>query len=201
MALTRKFLSAMGIEEDKIEQIISAHTEVTNALKEERDSLKEQAEQYATVKKELNELKKQTANADEKNPWKVKYDALKEEFDGYKSDIEKKQTEANKSKALRALLKDIGISEKRIEAVAKVTDISSITLGEDGKIADADKLKKSLAEEWSDFIVSENEQGAKVATPPANNGGNNFDKMSLAEKMEYANNNPNAEEVKAWLSK
>ena len=201
MALTRKFLSAMGIEEDKIEQIISAHTEVTNALKEERDSLKEQAEQYATVKKELNELKKQTATADEKNPWKVKYDALKEEFDGYKSDIEKRQTEANKSKALRALLKDIGISEKRIEAVAKVTDISSITLGEDGKIADADKLRKSLTEEWSDFIVSENEQGAKVATPPTNNGGNNFDKMSLAEKMEYANNNPNAEEVKAWLNK
>lgn len=201
MALTRKFLSAMGIEEEKIEQIISAHTEVTNALKEERDGYKEQAEQYATVKKELNELKKQTASEEEKNPWKVKYDALKEEFDGYKSDIEKKQTEANKSKALKSLLKEIGISEKRIDAVAKVTDISSITLGEDGKIVDVDKLKTSLTKEWSDFIVTENEQGAKVATPPANNSGNNFDKLSLAEKMEYANENPNADEVKAWLKK
>lgn len=199
MALTRKFLSAMGIEEEKIEQIISAHTEVTNALKEERDSYKEKAEQYATVKKELNELKKQTEEGEDKNPWKVKYDALKEEFDGYKSDIEKKQTEANKSKALKSLLKEIGISEKRIDAVAKVTDISSITLGEDGKIVDVDKLKSSLTKEWSDFIVTENEQGAKVATPPANNGGNNFEKLSLAEKMEYANEHPNAEEVKAWL--
>lgn len=199
MALTRKFLSAMGIDEEKVEQIISAHTETTNALKEERDSYKEKAEQYATLKKENGELKKQLESEDEKNPWKVKYDALKEEYDGYKSDIEQKQTEANKSKALRSLLKEIGISEKRIEAVAKVTDISSITLGEDGKIVGVDKLKESLKDEWSDFIVTENEQGAKVATPPANNGGNNFEKMSLAEKMAYANENPNAEEVKAWL--
>lgn len=170
MALTRKFLSAMGIEEEKIEQIISAHTEVTNALKEERDSYKEQAEQYTVVKKELTELKKQTASEDEKNPWKVKYDALKEEYDGFKSDIEKKQTEANKTKALKVLLKDIGISEKRIDAVAKVTDISSIKLGEDGKIADEDKLRTSLTKEWSDFITSTSEQGAKTPTPPSNGG-------------------------------
>ena len=135
MALTRKFLSAMGIEEEKIEQIISAHTEVTDALKEERDKYKEDAEKYATAKKELSDLKKQVASEDEKNPWKVKYDALKEEHDAYKADIEKKQTEANKTKALKSLLKEIGVSEKRIDAVAKVTDISSIKLGEDGKIA------------------------------------------------------------------
>lgn len=199
MALTRKFLSALGIEEEKIEQIISAHTEVTNSLKEERDSYKEQADKYSEVKKELNELKKTTAEADDKNPWKVKYDALNEEFTAYKTDIEAKKTEADKSKALRTLLKDIGISEKRIDAVAKVTDISSIKLGEDGKIVDEDKLKESLTKEWSDFIVTENEQGANVPNPPANNGGSNFDKMSLSEKMAYANENPNAEEVKAWL--
>ena len=199
MAFARKFLSAMGIEEDKVEQIVAAHTEVTDALKEERDGYKAKAEQYDVVKKELSDLKKSTAEADEKNPWKVKYDALKEEYDGYKTDIEKKQTEANKSKALKSLLKDIGISEKRIDAVAKVTDISSIKLGEDGKIVDEDKLKASLTKEWSDFIVSENTQGANVPNPPANNSGSNFDKMSLAEKMAYANENPNAEEVKAWL--
>ena len=34
MALTRKFLKAMGIEDDKIDQIIDAHTETVTALKE-----------------------------------------------------------------------------------------------------------------------------------------------------------------------
>lgn len=179
MALTRKFLSAMGIEEEKIEQIISAHTEVTNALKEERDSYKENAEQYATVKKELNELKKQTASEDEKNPWKVKYDALKEEFDGYKTDVETKRTEANKTKALKALLKDIGITEKRIDAVAKVTDISSISLGEDGKIVDEDKLKENLKKEWSDFISTTSEKGANTPTPPSNSGSSGKTKEEI----------------------
>ena len=36
MALTRKFLSALGIEEAKIDEIISAHADTVNALKEQR---------------------------------------------------------------------------------------------------------------------------------------------------------------------
>ena len=44
MAFTRKFLSALGIEADKVDQIIDAHTEVTDALKSERDKYKADAE-------------------------------------------------------------------------------------------------------------------------------------------------------------
>ena len=44
MALTRKFLSALGIEEDKVDEIIKAHTETVDALKEQRDELKADAE-------------------------------------------------------------------------------------------------------------------------------------------------------------
>jgi hypothetical protein len=54
MALTRKFLKAMGIEEEKIEQIIDAHTETVNALKEERDNFKADAEKLPNVQKQLN---------------------------------------------------------------------------------------------------------------------------------------------------
>ena len=54
MALTRKALSTMGIEDDKIDQIISMHTETVNALKEERDKYKDGAEKLETVKKELD---------------------------------------------------------------------------------------------------------------------------------------------------
>ena len=35
MALTRKMLKAMGIEEEKIDEIIDAHTETVNALKDQ----------------------------------------------------------------------------------------------------------------------------------------------------------------------
>ena len=35
MAFTRKFLTSLGIDEDKIETIMTAHIEVTDALKAE----------------------------------------------------------------------------------------------------------------------------------------------------------------------
>ena len=45
MALKRNFLSALGIEADKIDEIINAHAETVDALKEERDEYKKKAEQ------------------------------------------------------------------------------------------------------------------------------------------------------------
>lgn len=170
MALTRKMLKAMGIEDEKIEQIIEAHTETTDALKEERDSFKADAEKLASVQKELNELKEASEQDDGKNPWKVKYEACKEEFDAFKADINAKTTKAKKEDAYKDVLKECGIAEKRIAAVARVADIDSIELDKDGKIKDVDELKKSIKEEWADFIQTEGAKGADTSTPPGNAG-------------------------------
>lgn len=171
MALTRKMLKAMGIEDEKIEQIIEAHSETVDALKEERDSYKANAEKVPGIQKELDELKEAAEKNEGKNPYKVKYDALKEEFDSFKADIDKKATHTAKEDAYRALLKKAGVSDKRIAAVLKVSDIDAVELDKDGNIKGADKIEESIKEEWSDFIVSTKETGANVANPPANNGG------------------------------
>ena len=57
MSLTRKMLKAMGIEEEKIDQIIEAHSETVDSLKADRDSYKEDAEKLKDVQKELDGLK------------------------------------------------------------------------------------------------------------------------------------------------
>jgi hypothetical protein len=57
MALTRKFLKAMGIDEEKIDEIITAHSDTVNGLKDERDKYKDAAEKLPSVQKELDELK------------------------------------------------------------------------------------------------------------------------------------------------
>ena len=62
MALTRKMLKAMGIEDEKIDQIIEAHTETVDALKEERDTYKEDASKLTAVQKELETAKSQLAD-------------------------------------------------------------------------------------------------------------------------------------------
>lgn len=170
MALTRKFLAALGIEADKVDEIINAHTETVDAIKHERDELKADAEKLTAVQKELDDLKNEAAKYGGKDPWKVKYDALKEDFDTFKNEQAAKETAAKKSAAFRELLKEVGVREKRIDAVLRVSDLDGVELDEDGKIKDAAKLKKTLAEEWEDFIDSTSQQGANTATPPSGKG-------------------------------
>ena len=152
MSLTRKFLSALGIEDDKVDEIISAHTDTVNALKEQRDTYKADAEKLPAVQKELDDLKA-AAEKNGEDAYKVKYDALKEDFDAFKAQQDEKEKHAKKADAYKALLQEVGISEKRIGSVLKVSDIDSIEFDDEGKVKEADTLKKAIGEEWADFIV------------------------------------------------
>ena len=179
MALSRKFLSAMGIEADKIDEIINAHTETVDGLKDELAKYKADAGKVPAIQKELDDLKA-AAEKDGKDPYKVKYEAIKEDFENYKKDIAAKEEKTAKSAAYKALLKEAGIAEKRLDAVLKVSDIDGVKLGKDGKIEDADKLLESVKTEWADFITKETVKGADPATPPANDP-TNYDNMSDAD--------------------
>lgn len=169
MSLTRKFLSALGIEDDKVDEIIGAHTETVNALKEQRDAYKADAEKLPGVQKDLDDMKA-AAEKNGKDAYKVKYEALKEEFEDYKDQQKQKETHARKEDAYRELLKEAGVSEKRINAVLKVSDVDAIVIDDEGKIQDAADLKKSIGEEWADFIVREDIKGTKTPNPPAGSG-------------------------------
>lgn len=170
MALTRKFLSALGIEAEKIDEIIEAHTDTVNALKEERDKYKKSHEDLPGIQKELDALKK-AAEQDGENPYKAQYEDLKKEYDSYKADVDAKELAAKKKEAYSALLKKAGVSEKRIGAIIKVSQIDGIELDKDGNIKDASDLEKKVKEEWQDFIVTEETKGAETKTPPEGAGG------------------------------
>lgn len=170
MSLTRKFLSAMGIEADKVDEIISAHAETVDALKDKNKTLQAEADKYKAdaeklpdVQKELDELKK--AQGDEE-PYKAKYEKEKADFEAYKNDQAAKETEAKKTAAYKALLKNAGISEKHIDAVLRASDLSSVELDDKGSIKDAEKATEAIKTEWSDFIVTTGKQGANTSTPP-----------------------------------
>lgn len=180
MALTRKMLKAMGIEEEKIDQIIEAHSETVDAIKQERDTYKEDADKLVEVQKKLDTAL-EAAKENDGDKLKVKYDALKEEFDKYKSDIASKETRKAKETAYRELLKSAGISEKRIDTVLKVSNLDSVELDENGKIKDADALTTSVKTEWADFIVTQQTQGAQTSNPPASGDEQDLSKMSMKE--------------------
>lgn len=173
MSLSRKYLTAMGLSAEQVDEIVDAHMETVNALKEERDGYKTKAKQYDTAAEQLEKANKELESLREKNgdSYKEKYEASVKEFEDFKKNLEAENAKKSKVSAYKELLKEIGISEKRIGSVAKLADLNSLELGEDGKIKGADKLKESLTEEWSDFIESEHVRGAKVETPPKGKGG------------------------------
>lgn len=180
MSLTRKMLKAMGIEEEKIDQIIEAHSETVDSLKADRDSYKEDAEKLKDVQKELDDLK---AKGDD--GWKEKHDRLKVEFDQYKNDVQAKETKAAKEAAYRAILKDANLSEKGIEKAIKYADWDKIELGEDGKLKGANDHIKAVREEWAEYVTTTTTTGAKTSTPPANTGGAKLTKAEIYAKDEH----------------
>lgn len=176
MSLTRRFLASKGIEADVIEEIITAHTETVNGLKDkldEAEKYKAKAEQYDEAKKELDALKDEvTKNGD--------YEALKKEFDNYKADVEAKAARSKKEEAYKEILKDAGIPEKHYAKILKYSDVDGVEIGKDGKIKTAKELLESIKEEWGDHIETKFQSGVKTPTPPGSTGGG---KMSKEEIM------------------
>lgn len=188
---TRKFLATLGIEDDKVDAIMEKHSEVVGEIKAERDELREKAEQLPDLQKQLEGYKEAEKNG-AKDPYRVKYEALKEDFEAYKKEIADKETTAKKEGVYRQLLKDAGVSEKRIDAILKVTDLNSLELDNEGKAIGADKIAESIKAEWSDFIQTTGEQGASVANPPTNQT------KAVKTKKEIMEIKDTAERQNAW---
>lgn len=184
MALTRKMLKAMGIEEEKIDQIIEAHTESTDALKAERDKYKSEALKVPGLEKDVTDARN-AADAAANDPYKEKYDKEHKAFEEFKAGVKAEQIKADKTKAYKELLKKAGVSEKRIDAILKVTAIDDIELDDEGNIKDSDKLIKDIRSEWSEFIVTESQRGAGTENPPMNTGGSKMSRADIYKKDEH----------------
>ena len=165
MALTRKMLKAMGIEDEKIDQIIEEHTESTDALKQQRDEYKAKAVAKATASTEPKPKDPEPGDG-----YKAKYDAEKKAFEDYKANIAAEKAEADKRAKYRELIVKAGVDSKRVDSVLKVSDLSEIKV-KDGAIEGADDLVKSIKEDWADFIPTTQKVGANAPNPPKNDGG------------------------------
>lgn len=181
MALSRNFLKTLGIEPEKIDEVITAHSETVTALKEQIANLeqyKEDAEKLPKVEKERDDLQKKL-DAMDTNEYEEKYNKEHEDFEAFKKQVEADKVNSNKDKAYRDLLREAGIPEKRFDAIMKVTDLSAFELDDEGKVKDTDKVSEGIKDTWSEFIVTEGKKGADVANPPANKGGTTMTKAEI----------------------
>lgn len=165
MALTRKYLSTLGIEADKIDQIIEAHTETVDALKKERDGYKADAEKLPDVQKELDGLK---AGGD----FKTKYEKEHKDFEDYKASVTAKETRTAKEAAVRAYYTGKGITGNNLEIAMRgsAAEIDAAELDGD-KIKDTAKLDELIGGTFKGLVGKTETRGTNTSTPPANNGG------------------------------
>lgn len=166
MNLSRKFLKALGIEDEKIDNIIEAHMETVNALKEERDGFQTKAKQLDDVQKQLDDLK---AKGDD--GYKAKYEEEKRAHDALKDEIAKKERRQKNETEFRKILSEAGIRDKYIDTILKAEqhEIEQLKV-EEGAVANRKELLESLKTKWSDFVVTTSTKREKLDTPPAQTG-------------------------------
>lgn len=174
MALTRGLLKGLGIEADKIDQIIEAHSETVSGLKEERDSYREKAEAAETVIAERDNLVKENA-ALKKNAGDAS--KIQEAFDAYKADVQNR----GKRNAVAAALKTAGVQrEEFVDLLMGKVDMDSIKMTDDGSILDAAAmiapLKTNYAGCFADVVIT-----GTSPVNPVSGSTKNIDDMSDEE--------------------
>lgn len=162
-SFARKWLEGILDNEDlstkeKAQQIMDGHIAVTDGLKDERDSYKQEAEKAADLQKQLDSI-----NGGE--DWEKKFNEEHEAFENFKKQTAQDAESAKVKAAYRKLLADEGISEKRLDAILKVSDLSKMKLDKDGNLDSVNELKKAINDEWGEFKTTVTEKGAVVEKP------------------------------------
>ena len=185
MALTnervREILSSAGVDaehvRDAANQIIEGHLTSINVMRDEITELKEQVNKYKTdaeklpsVQTELDDLKAKV-EADAKERKGKDYDALKKEYEDFKTEVERKATRAAKETAYKTILRDAGVPDKHHDTLLKYLDVDGVTLDDKGNITTAKDILKQIKEDFEPYIQKTQAQGAQTPTPPATGGG------------------------------
>ena len=181
MAFTRKFLTALGIEADKVDEIMSAHVEVTDALKAQINDSKDEADKLTKVQAELDKLKasqkdmadKLSAAEKERDEIKGKYDTAAADLDKMKADNAERESTERSKKALGDYLKEQKYSETAIKLINRNGFHKSVEFDDDGKPKNLDEVLKTIQadEDFSGFTPKVKESSHTPSNPPKNTGG------------------------------
>jgi chromosome segregation ATPase len=167
--MKRSFLTALGLDKEIIDQIMSEHETTIKTIKERAK------EEYESKISQLN-------NND--GEWKTKYDSLKSAYDAdmaskdkaleeYKASVESDKEKANKQSALRSKLESEGANPKLVKLLEKEFDVDNIEL--DGSdVKDWESVFTPIKEQYSDLFGTAKETGTTTANPPASGEEKDF---------------------------
>lgn len=183
--------------EEMENRLMAMHLGVVDPMKDDIARYKADADKLGEVQTELDALK---AKGD--GGYKDKYEKEHKAFTEYKADVERKASHATKEAAVKAYLESKNITGANLDIAMMAVSGSVDGMELDGeKLKDTKPLDDLIGGKLSRLVVKTETKGAQTATPPANNGGDTFASLPLADKMAYANEHPNDQAVKDWLGK
>lgn len=189
MALTRKLLKSLNLEEAQIETIIDAHAETVDGLKEKLSTAEKEAAKVEGLTQQLNDATEKLSKAGDASK-------VQKEFDEYKAGVEAEKKAAKTAADVQELLKEAGINRESFRAaVAKSFDASKIAYGDDGSISNRAELVSSIKTDFADFVATTKEIGTPNLNTPQSNPAQitkkDFEKMSYKERLDLFNSDRN----------
>lgn len=164
MALTRKALKAMGLTDEQVDSVIEMHTETAEALKQQRDEFKANADKLAGVQAELDAVKA--------DGYKEKYEKTNSAFEKYKADVERDKAKAAKTAAVRKYFEEAGITGKRLDIAMRGAGAEIEAAELDGEtLKDTTALDALIQGDFAGLVGTTIVKGANVEHPPMNNAG------------------------------
>lgn len=158
MALTRKLLKGMGLNDEQMDTIIEAHMDTVDGLKAEVSKYKGDAEKLPGVQKELDALK---AVGD--GGWENRAKDWEKKYNDLVADNTKKETQAAKETAVRAYFesKNIKGANLNIAMRSSAAEISAVEL-ENGNIKDTSALDSLIAGDYAGLVSNTNTPVVRV---------------------------------------
>ena len=153
------------IDEDKIDEIISAHGETVTALKDEIEKAKQGAEDSAAIAKERDSYKQRVEALEKASGDAAKVQA---EYDAYKKQIETEKANAGKKALVRQALEKAGANSAAIDLLLGTVDLSTVEV-ENDTLKNADAVLKPLRDTHAGLFGTINNRGTDKLNPP--NGG------------------------------
>lgn len=162
MALTRKALKAMGLTDEQVDSVIDMHTETVDALKQQRDEFKADADKLTGVQAELTALKS--------DGYKEKYEKINAAFEEYKASAEREKVKEAKVAAVRKYFEAAGITGKRLDIAMRGAGAEIDAAELDGEnLKDTAALDALIKGDFAGLVGTTVIRGATVEHPPMNN--------------------------------
>lgn len=120
------------------------------------------------ILEELHDLQAQKGIVSDENgtPYKELYEQERSQLATVREQFAATKTISAKKEKYSEMLREMGILEKRIPLILRLTNFNGISLDESGNLANRDELYKSAESEFGDFKKGTTESGVETKNPP-----------------------------------